>query len=81
MDSDEGRDYWEALQYVGRWTRANHVVIHHVFLKKLGLGAASLAFGNEHNFIWRRDGLYYHAEGATSAWRDPKDGPCRDSFR
>lgn len=74
MDTGEGRDYWEALQYISRWTRANHEVIHNGFLKKLGHNAAILAFGNEHNFVWRReDGLYYHGKGATPAWRD-RDG-------
>lgn len=67
--SEAGRDYWEALQYVARWTRANHEVIHTGFLSKLGLNAPALAFGNEHNFVWRRrDGLYYHGKGATPAW-------------
>ena len=25
-------------------------------------------FGNEHNFVWKRDGLYAHGKGATPAW-------------
>lgn len=68
-ESDAGRDYWEALQYVARWTRANHEVIHAGFLRGLGLTGPALAFGNGHNFVWRRsDGLYYHGKGATPAW-------------
>ena len=68
-ESDAGRDYWEALQYVARWTRANHEVIHAGFLRRVGLTGPALAFGNEHNFVWRRsDGLYYHGKGATPAW-------------
>ena len=63
-DSDEGRAYWEALQLVRAWTKANHTVLHE--------GAAEVAraetrdrFWNEHNFVFRRGDLYYHAKGAT----------------
>lgn len=76
MESEQGRAYWEALQYVARWTRANHEVIHAGFLRKLGLAAPTLAFGNEHNFVWRRrDGLYYHGKGATPAWTESGGRP------
>lgn len=76
MNSDQGRDYWEALQYVARWTRANHQVIHAAFLHKLDFPTPALAFGNEHNFVWRRrDGLYYHGKGATPAWKDADGRP------
>jgi tRNA-splicing ligase RtcB (3'-phosphate/5'-hydroxy nucleic acid ligase) len=69
MKEEEGQQYWEALQYVARWTRANHELIHQGFLDRLGLQGATLAFGNEHNFVWqRKDGLYYHGKGATPAW-------------
>jgi len=74
--SETGRDYWEALQYVARWTRANHEVIHEGFLSKLGLERPALAFGNEHNFVWRRsDGLFYHGKGATPAWNGADGRP------
>ncbi len=72
----EGQSYWEAPQYVGRWTRANHEVIHHGFLNALGHNQPLAAFGNEHNFVWRRDdGLYYHGKGATPAWKDRSGRP------
>jgi RNA-splicing ligase RtcB len=73
--TEVGREYWDALQYVRRWTRANHECIHAGLLRELG--ARPLArFGNEHNFIWRNaaTGLYLHAKGSTPAWRDPETG-------
>ena len=51
--SAEGQAYWEALQYVGRWTRANHECIHHGFARRLGTSIVA-AVGNEHNFVWKR---------------------------
>lgn len=76
METTEGQDYWDALQYVSRWTRANHEVIHQGFLNALGQQNPLAAFGNEHNFVWRRDdGLYYHGKGATPAWKDSRGRP------
>lgn len=70
-DSEEGEAYWQALQYVSRWTRANHELIHRGFLNSIGHPSPLASFGNEHNFVWRRDdGLYYHGKGATPAWND-----------
>ncbi len=74
FDSDVGRDYWDALQYVSRWTRANHRAIHKRFLERIG--AASIAeVGNEHNFVWKRGDTFYHGKGATPAWKDAQGRP------
>ncbi|MCB1091523.1 MAG: RtcB family protein [Verrucomicrobiae bacterium] len=73
-DSDVGKDYWEALQYVGRWTRANHQSIHARFLERAGAGLIT-EFGNEHNFVWRRSDDFLHGKGATPAWRDDEGRP------
>jgi len=73
-DSAVGADYWEALQYVSRWTRANHEVVHESFLRRLGL-RASAQVGNEHNFVWRRGDTYLHGKGATPAWKDAEGRP------
>ncbi len=72
--SPEGLAYWEALQYVGRWTRANHQCIHRSFLTKLGSTSAA-AMGNGHNFVWKRGTTYYHGKGATPAWPDEAGRP------
>lgn len=34
-DSPDGQDYWDALQYVARWTKANHRAIHHRFIERI----------------------------------------------
>ncbi|MDB6079886.1 MAG: hypothetical protein JWO82_3633, partial [Akkermansiaceae bacterium] len=72
--TDTGRDYWHALQYVSRWTEANHRAIHRRFLERIA--ATPLAeVKNEHNFVWQRGDLFYHGKGATPAWRDDQGRP------
>lgn len=70
----EGQDYWEALQYVARWTKANHEAIHARFLERSGAEAVT-AFGNEHNFVWKRGETFLHGKGATPAWKDESGRP------
>lgn len=65
--SEQGVAYWEALQYLWEWTRANHSVIHDGFLSRIGEQALG-SVGNAHNFIWRRGDRYLHGKGATPAW-------------
>ena len=74
MNSDEGHHYWEALQYVGRWTRANHEAIHKRFLERIQADKVA-AFGNEHNFVWKRGDTFFHGKGATPAWKDKGGRP------
>lgn len=66
-DAEEGRAYWEALQLVRRWTKANHNAIHQAAVEAARAEAGD-RFWNEHNFIFERDGLFYHGKGATPAW-------------
>ena len=73
-DTEDGKAYWEALQYVGRWTRENHASIHRAFLARLGLEPL-LQLGNEHNFVWKRGDLFLHGKGATPAWTDDLNRP------
>lgn len=73
-DSETGAAYWEALQYVARWTRRNHQLVHERTLARLGIMAAA-EVGNEHNFVWKRGGLFYHGKGATPAWADDDGHP------
>jgi len=72
--SDTGRDYWHALQYVARWTKANHRAIHRRFLERIG-GKSIAEVGNEHNFVWQRGDTYFHGKGATPAWKDEQGRP------
>jgi len=75
--SEDGRAYWEALQVVRRWTKANHVAIHDLTAAKIGNAIAD-RFWNEHNFVFRKpDGHFYHGKGATPNWpgfADDDDG-------
>ena len=71
--TEKGEAYWEALQYVGRWTKANHESIHARFLERIGSDSVT-AFGNEHNFVWKRGDLFLHGKGATPAWKDEATG-------
>ncbi len=73
-NSDTGADYWHALQYIARWTKANHRAIHRRFLAKIG-GSAVAEMGNEHNFVWKRGDHFYHGKGATPAWKDELGRP------
>ena len=43
-DTEEGRLYWEALQYVGRWTKRNHQLIHESTLQRLGAQALNVIY-------------------------------------
>ncbi|KQZ16083.1 hypothetical protein ASD44_16405 [Mesorhizobium sp. Root554] len=72
-DSREGDDYWDALQTIRAWTKANHELIHDLAAQRVSAKVAD-RFWNEHNFVFRRsDGLFYHGKGATPAfdnWAD-----------
>jgi len=66
--SEDGRNYWDALQVVRLWTRANHNAIHDLTASRIGNAIAD-RFWNEHNFVFRKDdGLFYHGKGATPNW-------------
>lgn len=67
MDTDDGRNYWEALQIIRSWTKKNHFGIHDLVLKGLGVEGVE-RYWNEHNFVFERNGFYYHGKGATPVW-------------
>lgn len=68
-DTQEGQDYWDALQIVREWTYHNHQAIHDMVVDS-GSHEVTDRFWNEHNFVFEREGLYYHAKGATPGWLD-----------
>ncbi len=69
-DTEDGRAYWDALQIIRSWTKANHNAIHQATIEAAKLGDVGDRFWNEHNFVFRRGDLYYHGKGATPAWGD-----------
>ena len=64
FDTEEGQDYWDALQVIRAWTKHNHECIHGATLEKLDLEAEN-RYWNEHNFVFKDKDLFYHAKGAT----------------
>jgi tRNA-splicing ligase RtcB (3'-phosphate/5'-hydroxy nucleic acid ligase) len=74
LDSQEGREYWEAMELMGRYAAANHACIHRHVAENLG-ARVLLDLENHHNFAWREkhiiDGVerevIVHRKGATPA--------------
>jgi tRNA-splicing ligase RtcB (3'-phosphate/5'-hydroxy nucleic acid ligase) len=72
LDSDAGREYWQAMELMGRYAAANHLLIHREIAKRLG-ARILLDIENHHNFAWKethfgRD-VIVHRKGATPADR------------
>lgn len=70
FDTEEGVEYWKALQIVREWTKLNHTLIHDAALRKHSMSRweftkAKDRFWNEHNFVFKDGDLFYHAKGAT----------------
>lgn len=70
LDSQEGKDYWEAMELCGEYAEANHELIHESVIGALGCGVLGFV-ENHHNFAWKEmyDGeeLIVHRKGATPA--------------
>jgi len=64
LDSEDGEEYWAALQLVREWTRLSHQAIHDGSLAVLGASVRDRLW-NEHNFCFREDDVIWHAKGAT----------------
>ncbi|WP_339690992.1 RtcB family protein [Celeribacter baekdonensis] len=67
-DSAEGQAYWQALQLIRKWTKANHNALHQATIEVAHVSGAGARIWNEHNFVFKRGDLYYHGKGATPAW-------------
>ncbi len=76
LDSQPGREYWDAMNLMGRYASANHACIHETIARHLGAQAVA-GVENHHNFAWQEthliDGqpetLVVHRKGATPAGR------------
>jgi hypothetical protein len=65
FDSEDGIEYWNALQIVREWTKLNHEVLHFGVREKVKYHS-ELHFWNEHNFVFKDDeNNFYHAKGST----------------
>ncbi len=70
LDSEVGREYWEAMNLMGEYAAANHAVIHREMVRALGCEVLA-GVENHHNFAWKEihDGreVVVHRKGATPA--------------
>ena len=64
FDSEDGKEYWDALQIVREWTKLNHEVLHFGVREKVKYHS-DLHFWNEHNFVFKDGNHFYHAKGST----------------
>jgi tRNA-splicing ligase RtcB len=70
LDTEEGQEYWAAMELMGKFAAANHEVIHKSVSKLLG---ADLIWTveNHHNFAWKEvhggKEVIVHRKGATPA--------------
>ncbi len=70
LDSEAGREYWQAMQLMGRYAAANHELIHRHIVDHLGARVLA-GVENHHNFAWierhRGQEVVVHRKGATPA--------------
>jgi tRNA-splicing ligase RtcB len=70
LDSDEGREYFAAMNLMGRYAAANHAVIHRLVERALGERVMATV-ENHHNFAWIEEHagrkVVVHRKGATPA--------------
>lgn len=74
LDSEEGQEYWNAMELMGHYAAANHACIHRHIAENLGANVL-LDLENHHNFAWKEkhliDGVerevVVHRKGATPA--------------
>jgi tRNA-splicing ligase RtcB len=77
LDSQEGQEYWNAMELMGHYAAANHACIHRHVAEHLGAHVL-LDLENHHNFAWKEkhviDGVerdvIVHRKGATPAGAD-----------
>ncbi|ODS72258.1 MAG: RNA-splicing ligase RtcB [Cytophagaceae bacterium SCN 52-12] len=74
LHTDEGQEYWIAMNLAGDYASANHHEIHNKIAKGLGVSPVR-RIENHHNFAWKEklaDGtdVMVHRKGATPAGAD-----------
>jgi len=75
LTSQEGQEYWKAMNWAGDYSAANHHMIHQKLAKALGEEPLGI-LENHHNFAWKEmlpeDGEEFivHRKGATPAKKD-----------
>lgn len=69
LDSEEGLEYWAAMQLAGDYSHTNHRIIHQRLAQVLGEKPLTI-LENHHNFAWKErlsegEDLIIHRKGAT----------------
>ena len=74
LDSQEGQEYWAAMELMGQYAAANHACIHRHIAENLS-ATVLLDLENHHNFAWKEKHVIagvereviVHRKGATPA--------------
>ncbi len=70
LDTEEGQEYWQAMELMGRYAAANHELIHRTIARSLKADVL-LDIENHHNFAWKEihngKEVIVHRKGATPA--------------
>ncbi|WP_372949378.1 RtcB family protein [Mariniphaga sp.] len=71
LDSEEGQEYWAAMNLAGDYSHANHRIIHRRLAKAFGEKPLAI-IENHHNFAWEEtldtgEKIIIHRKGATPA--------------
>ena len=70
LDSEDGQEYWAAMNLMGEYAAANHACIHRHMVAALN-ARVLLDVENHHNFAWKEEHygeeLIVHRKGATPA--------------
>jgi tRNA-splicing ligase RtcB (3'-phosphate/5'-hydroxy nucleic acid ligase) len=73
LGSEEGREYWLAMELMGQYSAANHELIHRHVTANLGAQVRA-EIENHHNFAWKEhhfgQDVIVHRKGATPAGTD-----------
>jgi tRNA-splicing ligase RtcB len=73
LDTEEGEEYWDAMELMGKYAAANHACIHKHVTNHLGSNVL-LDVENHHNFAWKEthhgEDLIVHRKGATPAGKN-----------
>jgi tRNA-splicing ligase RtcB len=70
LDSQEGMEYWQAMNLAGEYASACHEIIHRKLAKAMGANILA-SVENHHNFAWKEQWngqeVIVHRKGATPA--------------
>jgi len=74
LNSEEGQEYWAAMQLAGDYSHANHRIIHQRLSGAFGEKPLTI-IENHHNFAWKEtldtgEEIIIHRKGATPAGKN-----------